>query len=210
MLKFPPIANTRPVVCNFTDTLLIKPSMTMITTSKAKLLVFVAANLLFVAAYSQSTTLDTKRGFKNFTIGDNKTKFDGNLEYFKTTSEGNTGYKYKPKTLSETYVFNYEFNLILLFFDKENKLVTINLVKEYDKDSYAKATEELTGIIKNLTGLFGPISEKYQDDKESRIGAAWAGNEIILMCTNKYSGYNVGSQTEIMISKYNKADAVGF
>lgn len=184
--------------------------MTMTTIFKPKFLVFIAVTFLSISAYSQSTTLDTKRGFKNFVIGDNKTKFDGNLEYYKTTTEGNTGYKYKPKTLSETYVFNYEFNLILLFFDKDNKLVTINLVKEYDKDSYAKATEELTAIIKNLTGLFGQISEKYQDDKESRIGAAWAGNEIILMCTNKYSGYNVGSQTEIMISKYNKADAVGF
>lgn len=184
--------------------------MTMTTTIKPRLFLFIATIVISVSAFCQSTTLDTKRGFKNFVIGDNKTKFDGNLEYYKTTSEGNVGYKYKPKTVSETYVFNYEFNLILLFFDKSDKLVTINLVKEYDKDSYSKATEELTDIIKNLTGLFGQISEKYQDEKESRIGAAWAGNEIILMCTNKYSGYNVGSQTEIMISKYNKADAVGF
>jgi hypothetical protein len=166
--------------------------------------------LVSSSIFCQNITLDTKKGFKNFLIGDNKAKFGDSLVYYKTTSKGNIGYKYKPKAVNETYVFNYEFNSIILFFDTANKLVTINLVKEYDKDSYSKATEELTGLIKNLTDFFGPISEKYKDDKESRIGTAWAGNEIILICTNKYSGYNVGSQTEIIITKYNKADAVGF
>lgn len=171
---------------------------------------FIAELIFCSSVFSQNKTLDIKRGFKNFVIGDSKTKFDGNLEYYKTTNEGNTGFKYKRKTIQETYVFNFEFDEIILFFDKANKLVSINLTKKYDKDSYDKATSDLSEILKNLTGVFGSITEKYQDDKESRIGAAWAGDEIILMCTNKYSGFTVGSQTEIIIFKYDKPENVGF
>lgn len=178
--------------------------------SKKIIIFFIVSLFFFIKSFAQNVTLDTKRGFKNFVIGDSKVKFEGSLEFYKISSGGTVGYKYKPKTLSETYVFNYEFNLIILFFDKTNKLAAINLIKEYDKDSYSKATEELNEIIKNLTGLFGQFSEKYKEDKESRIGVAWAGNEIILMCTNKYLGYNVGSQTEIIISGYNRSEAVGF
>ena len=174
------------------------------------LTLLIISSFLTISLFAQSITLDTKRGFKNFVIGDIKSKFEGSFEYLKTTSEGNIGYIYKPKKLVENYVFDNEFNLIILFFDKSEKLAVINLVKNYDKDSYSKATDELKEIINNLNRVFGQFSKKYQDDKDNRIGVAWAGNEILLICTNKYLGYNTGSQTEIMISKYDKSDSVGF
>lgn len=167
--------------------------------------------IIFInSTFSQNQTLDKKRGFKNFILGDSKSKFEANLTYYITASDGSIGYTYDAKNILETYVFDYKFSKIFLFFDKANKLTVINLEKSYDSDSYSKAIEDLKGIINDLTGYFGDYSQKYHDDKQSKIGAAWAGNEVILMCTNQYLGLKTGSQTDILISKYNKKDAAGF
>jgi hypothetical protein len=175
-----------------------------------KFLSIISILLFFFSNCISQNILDTKRGFKNFVIGDNKSKYGSNLDYYKTTSKGDVGYIYKPQSITETYVFNCKFDKILLFFDKSDKLVTINLVKEYDKDSYSIATEEIREIIEKLSGMFGLFTEKYKNEREAQTGVAWKGDEIILLCLNKYLGYDVGSKTEIMISKYNKADAIGF
>jgi len=155
-------------------------------------------------ASSQNIALDKKKGFNNFIIGEDKSKFVDRLEYYKTTESGNVGYKLKSGNSNDFLVFRQRFNLVILFFDKNNKLATINLLNQYDKDSYGAALNDLKLLIADLKILFGKPSENYYDEKEPRLGTVWAGAEIILMCTNELD-VNMGSQTEIMINGYAKA-----
>ncbi|WP_419803422.1 hypothetical protein [Mucilaginibacter sp.] len=162
------------------------------------------------STFSQNQILDKKRGFKNFTLGDSKAKYQAALTYYMTAKDGSIGYTYDTKNVLETYVFDYKLSKIILFFDKAQKLSVINLEKDYDSESYSKSLEDLKNIINDLTGYFGDYSQKYRDDEQSKIGATWAGNEVLLTCTNLYLGFKTGSQINILISKYNKNDASGF
>jgi hypothetical protein len=169
---------------------------------KITLLVFISAIGLSNSAFSQKK-LDLKRGFKNFIIGDNKSKYDGHLQFNKATNQGIVFYKYLPgEDANDISLSDYKFNFVHLAFDKKNKLVGISLVKEYDMNSYVKGTEDLVQINKQLINMYGTFTREYEDQKTLTIGTLWVGKCLVLGCTNTPMGSDLGSETQILIRKY--------
>lgn len=175
------------------------------------LIVFIFC-ISFTNLYSQNNqVLDDKKGFKRFVIGDNKSKYEGQLKYYKTTTDGNTtGYILTSNNDDDLMVFKNRFDRILLFFDKQDKLETLNLVKDYNGDSFNTAMTELKELMSNLMFIFGAPTEKLGDDNSSLAGYGWVGKKIMLTCTNTYLSAKDGSQTEVMVSDYAKEIKAGF
>lgn len=169
---------------------------------KTSLLIFISVIGLSYTTFPQKK-LDTKRGFKNFIIGDNKSKYEGHLEFNKANDQGFVFYQYLTREgINEISLSKYKFNLVHLAFDKRNKLVAISLVKEYDMNSYVKGTEDLLEINKQLISMYGTFTRKYEDVKTSTIGTLWVGKRLVLGCTNTPMGSDLGSETQILIRKY--------
>jgi len=164
-----------------------------------KKILFISLLAITNSVFGQNSALDLKAGFKDFKIEDNKSKFSIYLKDPTTTKDGMTIYSYKSNNESDFSVFGRKFDLILLGFDKNDKLQYIDLIKFYDNNSYNQSLEEFSNILNELMGLFEKPSKTTSDESKSSLGYLWQGNKITLTIDNKYKGVSKGSTNSICI-----------
>ncbi len=150
-------------------------------------------------AYGQNEALDKKGGFKNFKIGDDKSKFITNLKVIPGSNSELTSYKYIPNDKSEFRVFGIMFDGIMLGFSKENKLTSFFLVKDYDNSNFKNGLENYSSILFELHNLFDKPTKDISDESKSLTEYYWEGNKISLYLTHTYKGIIDGSIISIMI-----------
>jgi len=164
-----------------------------------KKILFISLLAITTSIFGQSSALDIKAGFKNFKIGDSKSKFSVYLKDPTTPPDGMTIYSYESNNETDYSVFGRKFDVILLGFDKNDKLQYIDLIKFYDNNSYNKSLEEFSNISDELVGLFEKPSKITSDESKASLGYLWQGNKVTLTIDNRYKGVSIGSTNSICI-----------
>ncbi len=150
--------------------------------------------------------LDEKNGFKSFKIGDNKSKYEGNLTFSEFIAEDKiTVYSYSGNEPDLYLVFDTKIDFIKLFFDSSNKLIGISLYKKYSPngDHFGEAINDNKILLNNFEELFGKANGKIDvtTSKVERIGFSWTSKNLVLEVTVNYWGLKVGSGNAILIFK---------
>jgi hypothetical protein len=173
-----------------------------------KTILLIALVTIFVNAIGQDLSkLDEKNGFKTFKLGDSKSKYEGKLKFWKYIQNDNsTGYFYTGNESELFNVFELSFDYIKLFFDNSNKLVGILILKEYsgdDRNHYQIALADNKKLLGNFSSMFGKATGVINDEDKSStsLGLSWVSNNVELMVTVNYYGFDTGSDNEIMIFK---------
>src|SRR5688572_21964275 len=92
----------------------------------------VISTILTTNSFSQSIQeLDRRNGFKQFKIGDSKSKFSKYLKNSSVPNDDYVTYRYLSDSLDDYSVFGYKFDGIMLKFDKKDKLASLIVLKEY-------------------------------------------------------------------------------
>jgi hypothetical protein len=164
-----------------------------------KLLITISCVIFSQIAFGQNQALDKKAGFKDIIIGDSKSKYLSFLKSPSPMDDGQTYYLYTSNNSNDYTAFGKVIDKILLSFDKNEKLVLIELLKEYKKDSYQTSLQDFTEMLDNLKGLFGSPPLNLSDDKKGNICYGWNGSKIFMMFQNEYLGFDTGSRNTITI-----------
>jgi hypothetical protein len=140
--------------------------------------------VLTIKIFAQNIqTLDEKRGFKDFTIGDTYLKWEKQLSFnFYDEKDSTTNYSYIGTCCQE--VFNYNVDGINLKF-KNNKIVKIYIILKPFRTKYLSLpTDDYLSINNSLSNIFGTLTsiEKNQDE----VIYKWTGKKIVLFSSYNY------------------------
>ena len=134
---------------------------------------------------AQNTALDTKNGFKDFTLGDNYLKWASNIVYTNTADANIKYYQYIGSCCQQ--VFNYNLAFIKLGF-KDDKLQVIYLETENEeKIGNNWISDQYKSIKYSLIQLYGN-STNDTPARESDVKCGWFGNKVFLILTQEYMG----------------------
>lgn len=158
-----------------------------------KLLFILFGSLILTTtlSFSQSSQLDKKRGFKDFTLGDPYTKWSSSLSFL-NSDNGVSYYKYTGYCCNE--VFNYRLSEIRLGF-AENKLQIIYLITENQiKDRNEWLSYQYSYLKSNLNSIFGESSGDMPAEKKGNVMCTWKGNNTFLILEYQYMGVKGNSE----------------
>lgn len=156
---------------------------------------------IFNAASAQSIEdLDNRFGFKTIKLGAELTAFkDGMLTpVSRGDKTGLTKYLYIPVSKDLLNVFDVKFDALYLLFDKGNKLVGIELAKNFSEAGhFITAGEEMKGLVTKFRNLFGPNNSSI--DQQSKLGCNWAGSLVLLQVFTDRLGLTKGSENKVCV-----------
>lgn len=157
--------------------------------------IFIVCFCLMNKSYSQGLTLDEKRGFKDFTLGDPISKWKTSLKYVNTTDAQIAYYDYAGTCCQQ--VFNYNLASIGLGF-KNDILQIICLTTEKQSDpSYL--SNEYKSLKGSFTSLYGkPIEASVKTNDNLLCG--WTGENVILTLEYEYLGVQHNSENVYFIA----------
>jgi hypothetical protein len=152
-----------------------------------KIMFIVLAISLLVPAnsYSQSSALDAKKGFKDFTLGDAYSKWSSSLNYTNTEDDNIKYYDYIKQ--SAVQVFEYNVAKIRLGF-KDEKLQVIYLVTDISRVSGNDMLSQYNSLKSSLSSLYGKPYEYTPDHNKQNFTSAWSGQKVILSLEFVYDG----------------------
>jgi len=153
----------------------------------SKIAIVLILSLLFTSKlFSQSTIdLDEKKGFKDFILGDDYSKWSNDLKFDENVGEKKY-YAYTGTCCQQ--VFQYDLENIILGF-KDNKLVIIYLITTKNKSTNTNEFPflEYVSIKSSFTSLFGKPYE-YANDNSGNIISTWNGENVFLTLEEIYLG----------------------
>lgn len=151
--------------------------------------------------------LDEKNGFKDFTIGDNFTKWENQLIYEGKLDDGSKAYLYKGNCCNK--VFNYSVEKIILRFSS-NKLVGIIITTEKFQKDYKESGEytkwrsdDFESIKSSFSYLFGKPTSVDAAEGSGEVTYIWAGKKVLLLSKYEYLGVQNGDRQQIFIFDIN-------
>jgi|AntRauTorckE5430_2_1112549.scaffolds.fasta_scaffold01534_4 hypothetical protein len=156
------------------------------------------------AAFGQNiNNLDEKNGFKDFTLGDNFSKWKDELTSEKKYDDGTKTCLYTGECCQK--VFNYSVDKIILRFDSE-KLVGIYITTEKFQKEYSVSgkyttwrADDFQRINFSFSNLFGKVTLIENNDKGGEITYIWKGKKTMLLSTYEYLGIQNGDRQQIVI-----------
>lgn len=151
------------------------------------------ALILSIFTFGQSAAqLDTKNGFKEIHLGDNLSKYSGQLSVLDARDNS---YKYTGTCCQD--VFGNDVEAILLKFTN-NQLERITIIMpEGQGDIINKSNPKY--LDSNFKLMFGEYSGLKADDTTGDLGSQWRGNKVMLSIEYKYRGYKTGWQAFIVV-----------
>jgi len=166
--------------------------------------------LLFISTGLFAQTIDKideKNGFKDFTLGDNLTKWESQLSYEGNWDDGSKAYLYKGTCCNK--VFNYSVEKIILRFSS-NKLVSIYITTEKFQKGYKESGEytkwrsdDFESIKSSFSYLFGKPTSVDAPEGSGEVTHYWAGKKVILSSKYEYLGVQDGDRQQINIVDIN-------
>jgi hypothetical protein len=153
-------------------------------------------NLIYIVAliisstslFSQSTdALDTKNGFKSFTLGEPFSKWQNNLTYLKTRPDSMKLYQYTGDCCQT--VFNDSVSMIVLYFF-QNKLAIIEV--HCNPRIISPEDGQVSSFLGNFKLLYGKPTGKTSEENNPEGKFQWEGKKVGLDINFQYIGYKVG------------------
>jgi hypothetical protein len=169
---------------------------------------FLILNLTFFISYSATCQtiekLDVKNGFKDFTLGDNLSKWQSQLSFEGDyDDDGSKAYLYTGECC--TKIFNYNVEKIILRFSN-NKLASINITTEKFQKSYEESgkytdwrSDDFESIKKSFSILFGNPTDIETSKNSSEVTHFWLGKKVGLISKYENLGYKSGDRQQISI-----------
>ena len=154
------------------------------------------------SVYSQKSLIDEKNGFKTIKLGTQKSSFS-NLELFQNLDDGLKAYRYRPYDRDLYKVFDYEYDAIILYFDKNNSLVMIMITKVFTGNNfYQNALSFSDKTRETFVRVFGKYDEVDSDDNSGNISVTWYGNKAFYSVGTIYFGIAKGkAESNVVIGK---------
>lgn len=135
-------------------------------------------------SYAQSLSdLDRRHGFKDFRLGDPKSKWISQLT-LRSSGTTNT-YEYNGYCCKEA--FGSSLKEIGVAFDRTDKLKSIFLVFRDPKQG-----DQLRNFLGTIEQAFGGATGQESNDNTGDITQQWAGKETTLTVYAKYKGADLG------------------
>jgi len=158
----------------------------------------------FFANAQSLKELDAKHGFKEFTLGDDLSKWQSDLIYNRTWDDNGISYVYIGSLGRKVFDFDIK-DIELKFF--QNKLVEIYLTTKPFQPSYA-----LTGVYpKNGIDIFKNLISQFENlfgngfaftasaSDKADFKTIWAGKTTSLIVQHDYLGFEYGSRAYIIL-----------
>lgn len=147
--------------------------------------------------------LDVKNGFKDFTLGDNFSKWQSQLSFEGDFDDGSKAYLYTGECCNK--IFNYNVEKIILRFSN-NKLVSINITTEKFQKSYEESgkytdwrIDDFESIKKSFSILFGNPTDIKTSKNSGEVIHFWFGKKVALISIYENLGYKSGDRQQISI-----------
>lgn len=174
-----------------------------------KLLILLFLSTLSINAFSQRSLIDQKNGFKTIKLGSPKDSFN-NLKLIQKP-KGLTGYLYSPSNLDLYYVFDKEFNKIVLYFDKNNSLDAIRIVKQIKgNNAYKNALDLSSETREKLSSVIGVWDEVSPNDNSGDLFVTWYGQKVWISVQTIYSILPRGEAHSVFMVARRKDFSTGF
>ena len=162
---------------------------------------FLQISLLFFG--QNINDLDSKNGFKDFTIGDPFSKWEKNIQNDGIWDDGSPSYLYNGSCCNK--LFNYDVERIKLRFNK-GQLVGIYITTKKFQKEYIESGEftkwrkdDFENIKMSFSMLFGPPTSFLNDEETSEVSYTWIGKKVGLISTYQYLGVRNGDRQQISI-----------
>ena len=163
-------------------------------------------------SFGQSTSdLDARNGIKDFTIGDDISKWKQYLTVADESGDNRNYYYNGPCCKS---IFGYTIEGIMLGFKNaklENVIIGIPLQKPYSETGQYTSwrSSDFEKINSELTFAFGEPSGMGTKDGSGGVTYSWGGKKVKLFSIYMYDGVKNGDRHIIMVSKKEtKSDSV--
>lgn len=179
---------------------------------KKLLVLFFATFMLTTGLLAQTIDkLDEKNGFKDFTLGDNYSKWESQLRLEGSWDDGSKAYIYNGLCCNK--VFNYSVEKIILRFSS-NKLVGIYITTEKFQKGFKESgeytkwrTDDFESIKSSFSYLFGKPTSVDAPEGSGEISYLWTGKKVLLVSKYEYLGVQNGDRQQINIIDLNFANA---
>lgn len=147
--------------------------------------------------------LDVKNGFKDFTLGDNFSKWQSQLSFEGDFDDGSKAYLYNGGCCNK--IFNYNVEKIILRF-RNNKLASINITTEKFQKGYDETgkytdwrTDDFESIKSSFSILFGKPTNVKMPKESGEVTHFWSGKKVLLISKYENLGYKNGDRQQISI-----------
>lgn len=166
-------------------------------------LILISILLVPVVSAQSIDELDTKNGFKEFTLGDSFTKWRTQCVFKDFYENGTKGYTFIGKCCNK--VFNYEIDQIILRFNSDT-LVGIDITSKELQKSYAETgvyaiwrDGDIESIRQSLSNLFGEATGVGMSRSSGDLSYEWVGEKVYLFLQYDYSGPLKGDRIKISV-----------
>lgn len=166
-------------------------------------LIFLSIFLAPIISAQTIDKLDTKNGFKEFTLGDPFTKWQSQCEFEDFYENGTKGYTFIGECCNK--VFNYEIDQIILRFYSDT-LVGIDITSKELQKSFAETGAytiwrdgDIESIRHSLSNLFGEATGVGMSRSSGDLSYEWVGEKVYLFLQYNYFGPLKGDRINIRI-----------
>ena len=147
--------------------------------------------------------LDEKNGFKEFTLGDNISKWTNYIKFDGNWNDGTKAYVYTGGCCNK--VFDYDVENIVLRFNGSTLVSIVITLKQFQEryEISGKYTNWRSNDFESLKNsfaiLFGPPSDLDKNDKTGSVVYSWVGKKVVLFSQYEYLGVTAGDRQKIII-----------
>jgi hypothetical protein len=154
--------------------------------------------LLFLVTYSQTVkTQSIEQGLDRFILGNPKSLYGSDIQKGTYSPDSENIYQYKPFLLSRFIVDEVSFPILLLYFNKEDKLKAIQFIKMYVKSTAAllqhssenpkkNSKEDIRKLVKYFRLQWNSQPKKkiyYRSSTSTNIGYEWSNDKTMMKLT---------------------------
>lgn len=152
-----------------------------------------------------NSTLESKRGFKDFVLGTNVSKYSGQLSYVDIV-KGENHYIYTGSCCQT--MLDYDVDKVELYF-KENLLITIKIsLKPLGQDT--EKFDNAYKILYKFSDNFGKAKESGVKDGNTIFRYSWVSKTVSMVLNIGYYDFNIGFIPEIFIMNNNNNSNIDF
>lgn len=156
-------------------------------------------------AAAQTNQADKWKTVNAFSMGDNKSKYAGQLTFWGKTGDGNNGYIYSTRGYKDEQnlvVFGWRYTSVYLIFNLKDELTGMQFIKIYLSTDNS-ASMDYYDQQKKIISILGSNTKKVNryENGISTNGVEWTGNEVSISFISNSGGKDGGLSNELIFVK---------